>query len=240
MSFFNFPKYRFIISYNKKTQNLLGVMIENYEPVLLKYIKDKDSLSLEENKIFCDAIQDISRYVIIGLMYQVLLSPNKKTPVEMECVYYLSLSKKYYSPEAFQEILDRETIHLAEEAIFESLGMFKNKKDKTFIKLTDRSNIISYINGIFFYKFLNFIKAHIEACNKVQLQSSDFEDEIRVSEEQRDFLDDLIEKSLLNKSVSTELLEEIKESILTGDIDEEILPYVEFLAKYKENNTKKE
>lgn len=232
MSFFNTPKYRFTVSYNKKTETLLSVLIKTYEPIFIKYIEDKNSLTTEETDLFFNGIQDIARYVATGLVYQVLLSPNKKTKVEKECIYYLNLAKKYYPQEIFEDMLSSELLDLSEESVYESLGMSKKIKDKTFIKLTNDSNIVSYINGIFFYKFLNFIKSNIEACVKVELSSDDDNYFSEIDDSQKEHLDDLIEQSLLNKSVSPELLSEIKEAILKKDIDDKIEPYVKFLANF--------
>jgi len=39
MSVLNFQKYKFVVSYDKKTESRLGVIIQTYESVFLKYIK---------------------------------------------------------------------------------------------------------------------------------------------------------------------------------------------------------
>ena len=238
MSVLNFQKYKFVVSYDKKTESRLGVIIQTYESVFLKYIKDRKSLTKEEETLLKDGINDIRKYVVFGLIYHLAFKPNKNNPLDRECLYYMNLAKKFYSKDYYQELLEDETMILAEDAIYESLGVIPGKEHKAFVKLTERANIVSYIQGIFYYKFLEFLKSHIGAYHNMGNISDETDSMKVIKDENRELLDGLISRSLLNKSVPLNVLNNIRECILSGNIDEEILPYVKFLANFKEQEKK--
>lgn len=125
---------------------------------------------------------------------------------------------------------------MAEDTIFESIGMIEGK---LFHKETEKSNFISFLKKELFFKFLNFLEQRI---NNFKNGVLDLENNLELScldrIEKEEYINDLIEDSNLSHCLSKDIIEKIKENLITENIEKDIVPYIEFLIEYKQNKKK--
>jgi hypothetical protein len=229
--FFKFRKYNYIPSYEIKTSSKIEYLNKTYEYLFLKYIKDKDSLNNEEKEILYEGIKAISFYIIKGLFYQILENYNSKTPIEKKLEALYNVAKQQYNDNRnFEEYLEEELIIMAEDTIYESIGMIEGK---LFKKETEKSNFISYLKKQLFFKFLNFLEKKINNFKNCVLDLEMLELSCLDKMEKEEFISDLIEDSNLSNCLSKDILEQIKENLINEHFEKEIIPYIEFLIEFK-------
>lgn len=233
--FFKFKKYNYIPSYEKKTSSKIEYLNQTYEFLFLKYIKDKKSLNNEEKEKLYEGINNISLYIIRGLFYQILENYNSKTPIEKKLEALYNVAKKQYNDNRlFESYLEEELKIMAEDTIYESIGMIEGK---IFKKEKENSNFISYLKKQLFYKFLNFLEKRINNFKNCVLDLERLELSCLDKLEKEEFISDLIEDSNLSNCLNKDILEKIKESLINESFEKDIIPYIEFLIEFK-NKTK--
>lgn len=222
--FFKLKKYSFKPSYDAKNISKIKLLNNNYEELFMKYIK-KEKFSIEEEKALYEGIKEISLYVKSAIYFQIVESFNSKLPIEKKAFILFEKLKNQYE-ERFKEFIDEEFIILAEDSVYEAIGMVDSKN---VFKKQEKSNIISFIKNVMFYKVINFLENKVNSFKNLEINfdlisEDDFEEE---------FIDNLLIESNLKKSLNEDLYNRLKEGLLKRDLDKDLFPYVNFLIDFK-------
>ena len=227
---FKFKKYNYTPSFEFKTTSRIKHLKNTYEELILKYINNKNDLSKEEENTLFIGIQEIATYIKNGILYQLLEDYQSKSSLskKVEVLFYKA-KQQYNGIDEFQRFIEDELFTLAEDAIFESIGLCDGNK---YTKTESNSNMILFFKNKLFYKFLNFLEDRV--VNFQNISSFLLNDESENILEKEELINDLIKSSKLFEVVDNKLILRIKESLINNKIDEDLIPYIEFLIEYKE------
>lgn len=227
---FKFKQYKYKPSFEIKTTSKIKSLKDKYEDIFLRYINDKNSLNKEEIEKLYSGIKEISLYIKTGMFYQLLEYYSSKTALsrKIEVLFYKA-KQQYNGKEEFQDFIEEEILILAEDAIYEGLGLSEGIK---FNKTEENSNMILFFKNKLFYKLLNFLENRVSNFQNLSffLLNEDEEDLL----EKEDFINKLIKDSNLEAAINPDIILRLKEALMFNNIDEDLIPYVEFLVEYKE------
>ncbi len=224
--FFNKKRYSFKPSYEAKTVSKLEELTNEYEKIFIKYISKKKLNTTEEISL-SKGIKEVSFYIKTGILYQFLEDYNSKTSLskKVETLFY-KLKHQFEYPSVFKDFIDEEILILAEDVVFESLGM--DGGDSFFVKTGKSSNFILFCKNKLFYKLLNFLETRVSFEKTFLFEDSECEIE------KEEYIDKLIVLSKLDKMLNEALVFRIKECLMNNKIDEDLIEYIEHMVEYKE------
>lgn len=222
--FFRLKKYSFKPSYDAKNISKIKLLNNNYEELFIKYIK-KEKITINEEIELCNGIKEISSYVKSAIYFQIVESFNSKLPIEKKAFILFEKLKLQYE-DKFNEFIDEEFTLLSEDSVYEAIGMIDSKN--TF-KKQEKSNIISFIKNIMFYKVINFLENKVNSFKGLEINFSF----IIEDNEEEEYIDNLLIESNLKKSLNEDVYNRLKEGLLKRDLDKDLIPYVNFLIDFK-------
>lgn len=212
--------YSYIPSFEIKTKNRLDLLTIKYQDLFLKFIQSK-KLEKKDEEMFSEGIREVSFYITYGIFYQLSNSYNSKTKAEQKLEALFNILKKEYSDIDFNKYIEEEILILAEDSIYESLGMKISNKDKTFYVTSETSNFIKYAKANLFFKVINLLEQKTNEF-KIRLEENDEENEITEAD-----VDEIFKKKNFHLCLPEDILIELKHAILTRQFPDHIRPYLE-------------
>jgi hypothetical protein len=225
--------YSYTPSFEIKTKNKLELLTLKYQPIFLYFIENKN-LKKEDEVLFIDGIKEVSTYILQGVFYQIKNNFNSKTNTEkkLNTLYYM-LMKYYSSIDINYKIYIEEEIYLlAEESVYEALGMKLSDKNKTFFISSETSNFIKYAKANLFYKVILLLEKKVNPIKNEFVSVSEslyyeHDENFDISEED---IDNVFKLNNFHLALPADILIELKHAILTREFPEHIRPYLERLA----------
>lgn len=215
---FKFKSYNFIPSYDYKNKSMLQSLTEIYQPLFIKYINKE--IFKDEEITLMNGIHAVTSYIIVGLEYRIKEDFQSKTSVEKKAQSLLNILK-YYSNNEFRFLSKEDVRSLAEDTVYEALGMITGKQFK---QISNSSNFILYCKDLLFYKFLNYLEKRVGEYGTYDDQefSLSYSDKLYTVEK-------LIDAHFI-QAFGENIANRVRECLLHEKIDDDLLPYVEFLA----------
>jgi len=153
--------YKYVPSFEAKEESYLLYVKKNIQPLFIKYLKNKDTMTLEEKEILFAELDNIKKYIKKWIIYEIKEDYNKKSKIEkkMETLYN---KLKYFYENVLQDNFDLffdENLEIIIETTL--LNIINPKDDKHIFDETKYSNIIYWAHSIVFYKVLNFLSNEV-------------------------------------------------------------------------------
>jgi len=224
---FKYKKYEYTKSKSKK-ESRLSILNNEFEEVFLK-ILNKETLSNEENQLFLSGFNEIKKYLVSSLLLNINKSYENKKPIEQKLsTLYSQYMYLYPEPDDFIYRIREDLDILCENSIYSAIGLGK----KSFNKENSDSNLILFINNMFFYESLNFIEKNI---NNLKNEKVNLTNDLGDITKNEDFIikevevEELLKSKNILDSVGSDMYEEIKEILLK---EEDIPSHLEEIIIY--------
>ena len=224
----------------------------NIQPLFLKYIQNKNSLTPKESEIVFLEIENIKKYVKKWILYEIKENYNKKNKVEqkLETLFY-KLKKIYdqFIDKDFEPFFEENLEYIIEEAIFDSIGITA-KKQKIFSPTNNYSNILYWIHSLVFYKTLEFLENELlkyESAKQSVKSDKQYKLEIETKLHEEDWkklVNEIMSDSDLLLFIPPDIQEKLKLFLLALKIDDvklseedkkNVAPYIETLMSVLKN-----
>ena len=221
---FKYRKYK----YSEDKLSKLDKLSQEYEELFLR-ILEKDNLSYDDGQKFLIGFDKIKKYLTGSIILNIKKDFDSKTPIEKKLsTLYNQYMYMYPDFQDFNFRVQEEFMDICEGTIYSSIGLGSKK----FKKLDEDSNLILYINKMFFYDVLNFLDAKVNNLKKAKevvtelTKDLDKHENEMIKEVEVDKL--LLEKNIKD-SVGEDIFQQIRETLLN---EEDIPPHLEELIKY--------
>jgi len=149
--------YKYIPSFEAKEETYLLYVKKHIQPIFIKYIKDKHSVTKEEKEILFSELENIKKYIEKWIIYEIKEDFNKKNKIEQK-LETLHNKLKYFYENVLQMNFDLFFEENLEFMIESTLLDVINPVNTQYIFDEKRySNFMYWIHSIVFYKILNFL-----------------------------------------------------------------------------------
>ena len=224
---FKYKKYHHYKSQNKK-ESILKKLTNKYENIFLK-ILNKEELSNEDGILFMKGFEDIKKYLISSLLKNIEKDYDTKKPIEQKLTTLYNQYRFLYPEfDDFMFRIKEDLNTICEGSIYSAIGF----GEKSFIKQNNQSNLILFINNMFFYDVLNFLEKNVNSLkNEKFILDESLNDTFS---EERNLIngmeiDNLLKEKNILDSLGQDIYDEIKDVLLK---EKQIPDHLEEIIKY--------
>lgn len=236
--------YEYKPSFQAKEETYINYIKHNFQPLCIKFIKDKSLISKEEKEYIFNEFNNIKKYLKKWIFYEIKEDYNKKNNLQkkLETLYY-KLKNIYSNMEKdFDSFFSENLEMIIENSIFNCLGIDGNK---AFHEITEKSNILYWCHSIIFYKLLSFLDNEVLKYQNINSISIEYNDKYKIETKlQQEDWDKMVQEIINEeefvlfvpsdiKPILTKFLLAIKDNKYSLEENEfkQISPYMDILVE---------